>query len=137
LIDFLKRSSLDVKSITFDNGSEFADHWRLKEELGIDTYFCDPGAPWQKGSIENLNGMLRRFFPFKVSAEEITNEQVVVVNAKINNMPREILSYKTPNEVLNELRRNEKESKSMVKAAWPVAEVICFTQKESRVAFDY
>lgn len=137
LIGFLKYSDLDVKSITFDNGSEFADHSLLKDELGVDTYFCDPGAPWQKGSIENLNGMLRRFFPFKASAGEITNEQVAVVNAKINDMPREILSYKTPNEVLDELCRKEKKRRSRVKAAWPAAEAVCFNQKESGVAFGY
>lgn len=137
LIDFLKCSALDFKSITFDNGSEFANHSRLKDELGIDAYFCNPGAPWQKGSIENLNGMLRRFFPFKVSAEEITNEQVAVVNTKINDIPREILSYKTPNELLNELCRKEKKGRSRMKAAWPTAEAVCFNQKESGVAFGF
>lgn len=135
LIDFIKTSGLDVKSITFDNGSEFADHWRLQDELGIDTYFCDPGAPWQKGGIENLNGMLRRFFPFAASAEEITQIKVVEANAKINDMPRAILAYKTPNEMFNELCKKDKKLGSRVKSARLAAEANSFKQKESCVAF--
>jgi transposase, IS30 family len=90
-----------IKSITFDNGSEFASHTELNK-LGIKTYFCDPGAPWQKGSIENLNGFARRFLPFNLPADEITAEYVAEVNNKINNIPREILAYKTPIQALNE-----------------------------------
>lgn len=137
VIDYIRNSGLDVKSITFDNGSEFAEHWRLKDELGIDTYFCDPGAPWQKGGIEHLNGMLRRYLPFEAPAWEITRNQVAKVNAKINNMPRAILSYKTPNEVFNELCWKDRKKRSSVKAAWPAAGTHYFNQKESCVAFHY
>jgi IS30 family transposase len=101
LIDHIKKTGIKMKSITFDNGSEFADHDRLKE-LGIDTYFCDPGSPWQKGSIENFNGVARRFLPFSLSASEITHEYVATVNNKLNNMPRAILSFKTPLEAARE-----------------------------------
>jgi IS30 family transposase len=101
LIERITKVGLTVKSITFDNGSEFAGHTRLNE-LGIKTYFCDPGAPWQKGSIENLNGVARRYMPFGTPSEEITEDYVATVNEKINNMPRAILGFKTPNEVLRE-----------------------------------
>ena len=62
-----------AKSVTFDNGTEFAMHYRL-QDIGIQTYFCDPGSPWQKGSAENSNGALRRYLPFKVPANSITQE---------------------------------------------------------------
>jgi IS30 family transposase len=98
IIQEIKQLGLNVKSITFDNGSEFAKHTKLNE-MGIDTYFCDPGSPWQKGAIEHLNGMLRRYLPFKMLATQITNDMVQQANKKINNMPRAILGYKTPLEV--------------------------------------
>jgi transposase, IS30 family len=101
LIEHITKTGLVVKSITFDNGSEFAGHTRLNA-LGIATYFCDPGAPWQKGSIENLNGVARRYVPFAQKSQEITEDYVAKINDKINNMPRAILGFKTPNEVLKE-----------------------------------
>lgn len=101
LIEQIEEEGLVVKSITFDNGSEFAGHTKLNE-LGIETYFCDAGAPWQKGSIENLNGVARRYLPFDQPSQEITRDYVVEVSEKINNMPRAILGFKTPNEALKE-----------------------------------
>lgn len=102
LIQHIKSTGMPVKSITFDNGSEFADHERLKKELGIETYFCDPGSPWQKGSIENLNGVSRRHFPFNMPSHEITQPYVEEINHKLNNMPRAILGYRTPLQALQE-----------------------------------
>jgi IS30 family transposase len=99
IIEQIKATGMIVNSITFDNGSEFAEHERLKTELGIETYFCDPGSPWQKGSIENLNGVTRRYLPFGQSAHEITPERVAEVNDLLNNMPRAILGFRTPLEV--------------------------------------
>jgi len=64
---FKKRVKGLAKSVTFDNGSEFAQHTIIRKKHGIETYFCNPGSPWQKGSIENLNGVARRWIPFKVS----------------------------------------------------------------------
>lgn len=90
LIECIEKTGLIVKSITFDNGSEFAGHTRLND-IGIKTYFCDPGAPWQKGSNENFNGVARRHVPFDMPSEEITDNYVVEVNEKINNMPRAII----------------------------------------------
>ena len=99
IVYHIKKYRPKIVSITFDNGSEFAGHERL-HEFGIKTYFCDPGAPWQKGSIEHLNGMIRRFVPFDMPSHSITDDLVKYVNREINNMPRAILGFKTPIEVL-------------------------------------
>lgn len=101
LIQHIRDTGIVVKSITFDNGGEFGDHTKLNE-MGIKTYFCDPGAPWQKGGIENLNGVARRHLPFEANAHEITSEQVTEAAFKLNNMPRTILGYKTPLEAYNQ-----------------------------------
>lgn len=95
IICHIKKYRPKIVSITFDNGSEFAGHERL-HEFGIKTYFCDPGAPWQKGSIEHLNGMIRRYVPFDMPSHSITNDLVEHVNQEMNNMPRAILGFKTP-----------------------------------------
>ncbi len=92
---------IQIRSITFDNGSEFAGHERLKA-IGIATYFCDPGAPWQKGSVEHCNGMLRRYLPFKMHARNITAIEAKKAADMLNNMPRGIFDYKTPLEVKKE-----------------------------------
>ena len=99
IIDYIKQHNIKVISITFDNGSEFADHAKL-HELGITTYFCDPGSPWQKGAVEHLNGMIRRFAPFEMPATDITRDLVESINESMINMPRAILGFKTPAEVV-------------------------------------
>lgn len=84
------------KSITFDNGLEFAKHHLLNKK-GVDTYFCDPYSSWQKGSIENANGIIRRYLP--KSYRGILNDNIVdFIQNNINNMPRKILGYQTPAE---------------------------------------
>ena len=134
LIKRIDDEHLFVKSITFDNGTEFADHIRLKD-LGIATYFCDPGKPWQKGGIENLNGMLRRFLPFELSAADITSEYVAKTNEMINHMPRKILSRKTPLDVFNKTFKSLKFRESRMKTAVPAVEANRYSQKSLSVAF--
>ena len=136
LIEHIKTHKLIVKSITFDNGSEFSEHAKLRE-IGIDTYFCDPGAPWQKGGIENLNGLLRRFLPFKMDADEITQDYVGQVNIKINSMPRAILGYKSPDMLMKQVILNNNKKESRVKSAMPAVEANIFNQNELAVAFHY
>ena len=97
---------LEVESITFDNGSEFTRHSILKDKLQIDTYFCDPGKPWQKGSIEHFNGMLRHRIPFNTPPEEITQELLDSVAYDLNHMPRESLNFLTPCEVFSQSRNS-------------------------------
>ncbi len=95
LIDYINRTENIIKSITFHNGSGFAEHSKFNAS-GIKTYFCDPGSPWQKGSIENLSGLARRLIPFSMSAFSLTKKYVEEVASKMNVMPRKILGFKTP-----------------------------------------
>ena len=134
LIKLIDEQELIAKSITFDNGTEFADHIRLKE-CDIDTYFCDPGSPWQKGSVEHCNGMLRRFLPFDLAAQEITEEYVIKAANMINQMPRQILNFKNPSQVFNEIFKTKKLSVSRVKIAKPATEAILFSKEILSVAF--
>lgn len=84
--------------ITFDNGLEFYEHQRLKDLLGIETYFCDTYSSWQKGGIENANGILRRSIPKGTKAEDCSAEQVQIYFKRMNAIPRKSLGYKTPYE---------------------------------------
>jgi len=89
------------KSITLDNGLEFAQH----TELPAKTYFCDPYSSWQKGSVENANGLIRKFLPKSFRAE-ITDKMLENIQNIINNKPRKILNWKTPQEVFNRCTSN-------------------------------
>lgn len=88
------------KSFTVDNGKEFAMHEYMKEQTGMEVYFCDPYSPWQRGSNENTNGLLRQFFSKGTSLKDVTNEELQKVVDLINNRPRKRLGFKTPLEVL-------------------------------------
>ena len=88
------------KSITFDNGTEFARHLILVDRLGIQTFFCDPHCPWQKGTIENAIGRLRRFLPRNTNINTIDDDALNACIAAYNNTPRKCLGFQTPAEVL-------------------------------------
>lgn len=89
------------RSLTFDNGTEFALHYRLGEHLRLDTFFCDPHAPWQKGGIENAIGRMRRFLPRKADLATIEPVQLYALVERYNDTPRKCLAFKTPNEVFS------------------------------------
>jgi len=91
------------QSITFDNGTEFAQHYTLHEPLGIQTYFCEPYSPWQKGGVENAIGRLRRWLPRKTSLATLTPSQLLQVAALYNHVPRKCLGYQTSAEVFLKL----------------------------------
>ena len=103
-------------SCTFDNGTEFFDHWKM----GIPTYFCDPGSPWQKGSVENMNGLLRKDLPFELDPKFITQEYLDSIAYRINNTPRKLLGYSTPMEVF---LKNLKKKKNHFKLTSPILSV--------------
>src|SRR5258707_1302708 len=84
------------KTITFDNGTEFAQHYILKDELGIRTFFCDPHSPWQKGAIENAIGRMRRPLPRKTNLNTIDHHTLTAAVAAYNNTPRKCLGFKSP-----------------------------------------
>jgi len=89
-----------VKTITFDNGSEGAMHRTLTDDYGIDTYFCDPYASWQKGAVEQANGLIRRHLPRGTDLRTISNHDIHAIQERLNDTPRKILGYRTPREVL-------------------------------------
>ena len=89
-----------TKTVTFDNGTEFAEHYRLNE-LGIKTYFCDVRSPWQKGGVENAIGRLRAFLPRKTNIDELKIKDIEGIVANYNHTPRKCLGYATPAEVLS------------------------------------
>ena len=86
------------KSITFDNGAEFARHYRL-HHLGFETFFCDTRSPWQKGGVENANGRLRRYLPRRTVLDTVSDEALTQLNQACNNTPRKCLGYRTPAEI--------------------------------------
>ena len=85
------------RSVTFDNGSEFAQHHQL-HQLGIDTFFCDTHSPWQKGGVENANGRLRRRLPRNTDLRQLPQNYPYRVIQACNNTPRKCLGYLTPAE---------------------------------------
>lgn len=89
------------KTMIFDNGGEFANHinYHLK---GFKTYFCDAYSPWQKGLVEKINSMIHRIFPKDKDITKLTIKKLQKIENLLNNMPRRILGYKTPNQVWNE-----------------------------------
>lgn len=94
------RNKLWIKSITFDNGREFSHHYTLWK-YNIKTYFCNPYSSWEKWSIENLNRIIRRWFPKWTIFDDISHHKIRSVMNLINNTPREILGFLSPNQVHN------------------------------------
>jgi len=86
------------RTITFDNGTEFAQHYELTDQLGIRTFFCDPHSPWQKGAIENAIGRMRRSLPRKTNLSTIDLGTLEACVAAYNNMPRKCLRFRSPAE---------------------------------------
>jgi IS30 family transposase len=90
------------RSITFDRGTEFARCHRLEKHLGIELYFADPGCPYQRGTNENTNGLIRQYFPKGTDFRDISHHEVRQVEELLNNRPRACLGFRTPAEVFFE-----------------------------------
>ncbi|WP_395042882.1 IS30 family transposase [Flavobacterium sp.] len=91
-----------LKSMTYDNGMEMANHKWLANNTGMDIFFANPYSSWERGTNENTNGLIRRFFPKGTDFNKITIEQLKQAQYSLNNRPRKILAYKTPNEIMNQ-----------------------------------
>ncbi len=91
------------KSLTWDQGAEMAQHAQLQIDTGLAIYFCDPQSPWQRGTDENTNGLLRQYFPKGTDMSRYSERELDAVANALNCRPRKTLGWKTPTEALEEL----------------------------------
>lgn len=101
-VALLENWSPIIFTITSDNGKEFANHQQIAHQLNIDFYFAKPYHSWQRGANENLNGLVRQYFPKDCDFTMITKQQIIDVQTILNNRPRKRFDFKTPNEVFAE-----------------------------------
>ena len=98
-----KLPDLLKQSLTWDRGTELASHQRFSIATEMDVYFCDPGSPWQRGTNENTNGLLRQYFPKKTLLSTHSQRDLNRVAAKLNDRPRNTLGLKFPADKLSQL----------------------------------
>lgn len=90
-----------IRSITTDNGREFAAHAKISEAIGVRVYFTDPYSSWQKGAIENANGLIRQYIPKGMPFKNVSDSQIRQIQDKINNRPRKKLHFSSPDELFS------------------------------------
>jgi transposase, IS30 family len=92
-----------MRTLTWDRGTEMAEHTRFSVDTGVEVYFCDPYSPWQRGTNENTNGLLRQYFPKGGDYHNLTEADLDLVADELNGRPRKTLGYRTPAELFNDL----------------------------------
>ena len=95
------------RTMTYDQGTEMASHKLLAKQLHIDVFFCDPHSPWQRGTNENTNGLLRQYMPKGIDLSQFSHQELLAIEHSLNNRPRKILGFRTPAEVFAELKLND------------------------------
>lgn len=95
-----------VITITYDNGKEFAGHARIAEILNANIFFAKPYHAWERGLNEHTNGLVRQYFPKGTDFHQVSDEEIAIVEKKLNNRPRKVLGYKTPSEVFKSALTN-------------------------------
>lgn len=109
VIDMLRPYKYQVRSITSDNGTEFAEHEKISKDLEVGFFFAHPYSSWERGTNENTNGLVRRIYPKKTDFKTVTNVDLQKLQDKLNNRPRKVLGYYTPNEMYHlELKKQLK-----------------------------
>jgi len=97
------------KTMTYDNGTEMAEHKLLTQQTGMDIYFAHPYSSWERGTNENTNGLIRRFYPKKTDFNKVSRAELSNLQDRLNNRPRKVLGYYTSNEMYHfELKKNKK-----------------------------
>ena len=97
-----------VRTLTFDNGTEFFSHQKMASALNADVYFAQPYSSWQRGTNENTNGLIRRYLPKSTSFKNLTQKQLDYIVEQLNNRPRKCLGYQTPNEIFQKQRHDHR-----------------------------
>lgn len=95
-------------SLTYDRGSEMAEHKLFTKQTRVQVYFADPHSPWQRGTNENTNGLLRQYFPKRIDFNTVSRPMIEQVQERLNDRPRKVLGFRTPNEVYSEILFNQK-----------------------------
>jgi IS30 family transposase len=90
-------------TMTYDRGLEMAEHKILTEETGVKVYFADPSSPWQRGTNENTNGLIRQYFPKKTDFSKVTVEEIKFAQNELNERPRKVLNWETPKKAFKKL----------------------------------
>jgi len=118
-----------ARTLTWDNGKEMARHARITEQTGIQVYFADPHAPWQRGSNENTNGLLREYLPKGTDLSQHTAAQLQAIQDELNDRPRKRFGFYTPREQLAKLLEQERVATTPLKTP-------CFISTKSEILRD-